>query len=99
MTGPQSRYALCETAAESLDGPDGPRQVRYLRRRFLPPPDAAPPLGTHQVARGDRVDLLADRYFGDPELYWRICDANPLIHPDELVERIGTRIVVPHPLP
>jgi hypothetical protein len=31
----------------------------------------------YTVRLGDRVDLLADQFFGDPELWWKIADANP----------------------
>lgn len=40
----------------------------------------------HRVAPGDRLDLLAARYYGDPLAYWRIVDANPALTPDELLE-------------
>jgi nucleoid-associated protein YgaU len=29
------------------------------------------------ISAGDRIDLLADRFLGDPELWWVIADANP----------------------
>ena len=32
---------------------------------------------THTVREGDRLDLLAYRYYGDPARWWRISDANP----------------------
>lgn len=39
----------------------------------------------HRVVEGDRLDLLADRAYGDAEFWWRIADANPeLDYPDEL---------------
>jgi hypothetical protein len=31
----------------------------------------------HVLADGDRVDVLADPYYGDPMAWWQICDANP----------------------
>ena len=31
----------------------------------------------HTVLAGDRVDALAQRYYGQPLSYWHICDANP----------------------
>jgi hypothetical protein len=39
---------------------------------------------THYVVRlGDRFDLLANEFLGDPTLWWRIADANPQIpYPD-----------------
>lgn len=31
----------------------------------------------YRVVEGDRIDALADRYLGDPELWWVIAEANP----------------------
>lgn len=31
----------------------------------------------HVVDEGDRLDLLASKYYGQPTKWWRICDANP----------------------
>jgi nucleoid-associated protein YgaU len=31
----------------------------------------------HQVTASDRIDLLAEHYYGDPLLWWSIADANP----------------------
>jgi len=40
-----------------------------------PPPNVT---GAHRhtVTAGDRLDLLAATYYGNPLRYWRICDAN-----------------------
>lgn len=32
---------------------------------------------TYQVREGDRLDLLAHRFFHDPRKWWLIADANP----------------------
>ena len=48
--------------------------------------------------RGDRLDNLAAKYFGDPELFWRLCDANGALRPDELIEIIGRRLRITLPL-
>jgi hypothetical protein len=93
-----SRYAAIETARITVVGPDGEESpVTYVRRRVVPPPAGGAPLATHRVAVGDRLDLLAARYLGDPELFWRICDANAAHRPDELVEEPGRllRIAMP----
>lgn len=44
---------------------------------------------------------LAARYIGDPEQYWRLCDANNAIRPDELIETVGRalRITLPEGIP
>jgi hypothetical protein len=47
--------------------------------------------------QGDRLDNLAARYLGDPEQFWRLCDANGAMRPDELVEVIGAVIKITLP--
>ena len=48
-------------------------------------------VATHTVTQGDRLDLIAAKYLGDPLMYWLICDANGAIRPDDLVETPGNR--------
>ncbi|MFI5958827.1 LysM domain-containing protein [Cryptosporangium sp. NPDC051539] len=94
------RYAQCEQASATIpDEAGGTREVRYLRRRLLPPLGATPVVAQHTVGSGDRPDLVTARYLGDPEQYWRVCDANLVIHPDELTapDRLGTRVSIPLP--
>ncbi|MFE7189594.1 LysM peptidoglycan-binding domain-containing protein [Kitasatospora sp. NPDC057541] len=76
--------------------PDG-RQVPYLTRRLLPPTDGLTPLAEHTVGAGDRLDLLAQRYLGGADQWWRIADANPAIDPRELTSTPGRRITVALP--
>lgn len=97
---PASRYAGTEVATATVpDGAGGAREVRYLRRRFLPAPSDLHTLAEHTVTRGDRPDLVAATYLGDPTQFWRVCDANLVVHPDELTadERIGSRIRIAVP--
>ena len=54
-------------------------------------------LQEHTVTQGERPDLVAARYLGDPEQYWRLCDGNPVLHPRELTETPGRRIRVTLP--
>ena len=35
----------------------------------------------HTVQQGDRLDLIAAKYLGDPLMFWLICDANGAIAP------------------
>ena len=37
------------------------------------------------------------RYLGDPELFWRLCDANVAMRPAELTETIGRRLHITLP--
>jgi len=43
------------------------------------------------------LDNLAAKYLGDPEQFWRLCDANGAMRPDELVEVIGAVIKITLP--
>jgi hypothetical protein len=97
---PTSRYVATDIATTSVpDGLGGRRTVRYLRRRFPPPPATLPTLAEHPVTRGDRLDLVTGRYLGDPTQFWRVCDASLVVHPDELVasDRIGELLRIPVP--
>jgi hypothetical protein len=89
-----SRYAGLETGI--LTAPDG-TEIRYLRRRFLPDLERLALLQEYVVVHGDRPDLVAARTLGDPELFWRLCDANPVLHPRELTETPGRRLRVTLP--
>lgn len=39
----------------------------------------------HRVVEGERLDQLAQRYYGDPLKYWLICDANDAVFPEDLM--------------
>jgi hypothetical protein len=95
---PTSRYYGVETT--SLLTADG-RTVAYLRRRFVPPPDRFGTLAVHVVAQGDRIDTVTAAYLGDPDQFWRVCDANGAVRPAELVEEPGrvVRIGTPEGVP
>lgn len=96
MFEPNSRYHAIETATYTT--PDG-RQVSHKRRRFLPQGHEMPLLGEVTVTQGERLDLIAARELGDPEAFWRICDANDAIDPLELLEVLGRRLRIPLPQP
>ena len=94
---PTSRYHGIETATiETADG----KTVIYVRRRFCPPPERFALLQEHVVTQGERLDNITARYLGDPEQFWRICDANGALKPEEL-EEIGRwiRITLPEGIP
>ena len=95
---PTSRSALTPTT--SLVRADG-TAVTYLRRRFVPPPENLALLQWHRVAQGERLDNIAAKYLGDPEQFWRLCDANRALRPDELTATIGKelRITLPEGIP
>ena len=75
----------------------GEEPVVFLKRRFVPAPERYSIIREHIVVEGDRVDNLAAQNLGDPELYWRLCDANVVMHPEELTENVGDKVVITLP--
>ena len=89
-----SRYHGILTATlETVDG----RTIVYLRRRLVPPPEQFALLQEHTVTEGDRLDNITAQYLGDPEQFWRVCDANGAMRPEELTEIIGRRLRITLP--
>jgi nucleoid-associated protein YgaU len=92
-----SRYYNSRTV--SYTAPNA-QVITYLAQRLLPQPGPAnySNVATHTVRSGDRLDLLAAKYYGDPLMYWLICDANSAIRPNQLVRTPGTvlNITMPH---
>jgi hypothetical protein len=95
---PNSRYYGCGTS--KLTTAAGSTIV-YLKRRIVPPPEQFALIQEHSVVQGDRLDNLAAQYLGDPEQFWRLCDANGAIRPNELTDTIGNevRITLPQGIP
>jgi hypothetical protein len=92
MFDSKSRYANLETTHLHVTREDGTvDRIAYKRRRFIPPAGTTT-LAEHSVVQGDRVDNVTARYIGDPEEFWRVCDANTVIRPSSLTERPGRRI-------
>ena len=89
-----SRYFSTETASFEDDNGES---VRYLKRRFVPPSDRFVTVGVHLVSQGDRLDNVTARYLSDPEQFWRLCDANGALRPDELTETVGLRLRITLP--
>lgn len=94
MFAPTSRYYHLETATHSQEGE---RPVAYVRRRFLPRGERMPVLVEQEITEGDRLDLITSRTLGDPEQFWRICDANNTMNPIALIEEVGRALRVPIP--
>jgi hypothetical protein len=88
-----SRYK--DIAMASLEGNDEP--LVYIRRRFLPQPENFSLLQVYTVKEGDRVDNVANQFLGDPEKFWQLCDANNIMHPEELTETPGAEIKITLP--
>jgi hypothetical protein len=72
-------------------GPD----IAYVLRRFIPQQRDIPAMFEHIVGSGERPDLVAAQASGDPELYWRVADANAVTDPFELTDTLAARIIIP----
>lgn len=88
-----SRYEYIPDA--SIEGKDG-RTIVYTQRRFIPAITTPQRLAV-KVIKGDRPDLVAYQALGDPEQFWRLCDANLVQRPVDLTATPDRRIVVPGP--
>lgn len=90
-------YGITTAQLETADS----KKIVYVRRRFVPPPERFELLLEHVVTQGERLDIITAQYLGDPEQFWRLCDANGAIRPDELTETIGRqlRITLPEGIP
>ena len=94
MFEPTSRYYALDDA--SLTTADD-RIIAYKRRRFLPDGEKIPLLVEVTVTEGDRLDLITARTLGDPEQFWRVCDANNAMNPSDLTAETGRVLRVPVP--
>lgn len=75
--------------------------VNYLQRRFIPPAEKFELLQEHTVTQDQRLDNITAHYLNDPQLFWRLCDANRAMWPDQLTETVGRklRITLPEGIP
>jgi hypothetical protein len=82
-----SRYFSIDTVTISVVDPDGEtRDIRYVKRRIIPSSEGMTTLVEHTVTQGERLDVITARYLGDPTQFWRLCDANNVLQPEELEE-------------
>jgi hypothetical protein len=77
--------------------PDGSTQT-FVGRRIIPDLDRFKPIARHKLSGDERIDRIADEYFGDAELYWRICDANGDQDPGNAALPDGRILMIPIPL-
>ena len=94
MFDPTSRYFTLEDATLTRENRG---VIVYKKRRFIPDAEKMKTLHEMTVIAGDRLDNISDRIFGDPLQYWRICDANDVMHPLELTHEPGKVIRIPLP--
>lgn len=83
-----SRY---EQVPEALYVEASGREIPYKLLRIVV---GEPGVQRHAVVSGDRLDLLAHRFYADSEQFWRICDGNDALRPDDLLEE-DRRLVIP----
>lgn len=88
MRRPGSRYESAQRFER------GPLPV-LLRSRSI---GAATGVLEHTIQVGDRLDLLARRYYNDDRMWWRILDANPdiLCAADLSLSAAAGRVLVLH---
>jgi nucleoid-associated protein YgaU len=84
-----SRYENVST--DSIATADG-RMVQFKKVRFI---GFVPAQVGHVVEQGERLDQIAQRVYQDPELFWKICDANLALWPDDLVAVTGRALRIP----
>jgi nucleoid-associated protein YgaU len=83
---------------QQYNAPDG-QSIPYLNRRIIPQPGTPnyAVINRYTVVQGDRLDLIAAKYLGDPLMAWLICDANGAMKPHDLVATPGTVLVITTP--
>jgi hypothetical protein len=83
-----SRYE--KVATNQITDSNG-RVIVYKKMRFIPP---TPGMVRYTVKQGERLDLVANLTFRDAQRFWRICDANDAMWPDDLL-LIGRTLEIP----
>ena len=86
-------YGVLQYAA-----PDG-QTIPYLTRRIVPQPGAPnyATINQYTVQQGDRLDMIAAKYLGDPLMAWLISDANGAMKPHDLVATPGRVLAITTP--
>ena len=92
---PNSRYrsvpVRTRTAADGTD-------ETFVGRRIIPAMERYRVLDRYRTSNDSRIDNIAAEVFGDPELYWRICDANGDQEPADAAKPEGRLLAIPLPL-
>jgi len=83
-----SRYQ--NTGSYQVATPGG-RPVPALKIRFIPPTPAG---FRHTYNASERLDLLAYKYYRNPEKFWLIADANTEMDPEDLLDP-GRQLLIP----
>jgi hypothetical protein len=81
----------------NVTDPDGTaHEIRCVKRRFIPLTEGMTVIVEHLVSQGERLDNITAQYLGDSTQFWRICDTNDVMKPDEL-EQVGKSIKIAMP--
>jgi nucleoid-associated protein YgaU len=67
------------------------RPTPALMIRFIPPTPAG---YYHTFTADQRLDLIAYKFYGNPEKFWLIADANNEMDPEDLLEP-GRQLLIP----
>jgi hypothetical protein len=67
------------------------RNVAALKIRFIP---LTPAGYLHTFTDDERLDLLAYKFYGNPEKFWLIADANSDMDPADLLKP-GRQLLIP----
>ena len=85
-------------SVQQYTAPNG-QAIPYLARRIVPQPGAPnyATINTYTVRQGDRLDLIAAKYLGDPLMSWLLCDANGTVNPCDLTATPGRVLAITTP--
>lgn len=92
---PNSRYHTVPLRKRTA--PDGTEQT-FVGRRIIPPMERYRALDRYRTESDSRIDRVSAGAYGDPEQYWRICDANGDAEPATATKPEGRLLVLPLPL-
>lgn len=92
---PNSRYHRVPIRIRT--GTDGTEEA-FVGRRIIPAMERYRALDRYRTQGDSRIENLAAFAFGDPEQYWRICDANGEAVPADATKPAGRLLVIPLPL-
>jgi hypothetical protein len=84
----RSRYA--RTAHVDVPSPNGETRTLVGIREITIPPAGH----LHLTRAGDRIDLLAHRFYRDARRFWRVADASDELDPFEVVNA-GELLAIP----
>jgi hypothetical protein len=95
LFGPNSRYR--DVPLRTRKRPDG-TDASFVGRRIVPGLERYSALDRVAADGQTRIDVVSTGAFGDPLLYWRICDANGEAEPANATRTAGRLLLIPMPL-